>query len=289
MIIKISKFHIVTVLAVVFVSSLIYGICTDRITVAVAGETVTELPVVMYHHLTEKSEKAGKYVLKVSELEADLKFLKERGYKTVTAGELLDFTQGRGTLPEKPIMLTFDDGFESVYAYAMPLLKEYGMTAEVFVVGSIADEYTAHEDHNLDYSYLNWKQIGEMSASGIFEIQNHSDALHSNTAGRNGMKRRGGESDAEYEKVITDDLNRCAEKILNVTGVSPTALAYPFGCFGKDTEKIVRGMGCGLIFTCEERVNAISKTDPEWCFKVGRFNRGSGVSTVAFFEKLGIA
>ena len=93
-----------------------------------------DLPVVMYHQLTKNPKKSGKYVLTVEQFEKDLMFLKAKGYRSVTVKQLLDFSQGKGDVPEKAILITFDDGQETLYEYALPLLEKYGFTAVGFVV-----------------------------------------------------------------------------------------------------------------------------------------------------------
>ena len=76
--------------------------------------------------------------------------------------DLINYTKGNGTLPQKPIIITIDDGFESIYTYVYPLMKKYNMCAVVGIVGSFADFSSKEQDHNIDYSYLNWDQISEL-------------------------------------------------------------------------------------------------------------------------------
>lgn len=288
MIVKLSRFHFVVLMLAVLLAAMTVGICTNRITVAASIETAADLPVVMYHHITEDESKAGKYVVTVETLESDLRFLSERGYESVSVEQLVKFAKGEGKLPEKPIMLTFDDGFESVGVYAPALLEKYSMTAQVFAVGSIADYYSSIDDHNLAYSYLTWDELAQMSKSGLFEIQNHTDNLHTNTAARNGAKKNKNESPAQYKAMLTADLRLCQRKIKDCTGVEATAFAYPFGSFSAETSAAVRELGFSAVFTCEEKVNKINNADSEWLFGIGRFNRGNDISSAAFFEKLGI-
>ena len=158
------------------------------------------LPVVMYHQLTEYESKAGKYVLTLEQFEKDLKYLKNKGYETVTIGQLIGFSQGKTDLPEKSVLITFDDGNETLYEYALPMLKKYGFTAVGFVVGALADRYTELDDHNLNYSILNWQEIKEMSNGNIIDIQSHSFDLHKNTADRSGIRKKKSETIEQYRE-----------------------------------------------------------------------------------------
>lgn len=246
------------------------------------------LPIVMYHQLTKSESRAGRYVLTLEQFEKDLIFLKEKGYETVTVSQLLEYSQGKGKLPEKAIMITFDDGCETLYAYAKPLLEQYGFTAVGFVVGALADYYTELDDHNLNYSNLNWAEIKELSMGNTVEIQSHSYDLHKNTGCRSGAKKKKGETFEQYAEFLGADASKMKTEMLKHTGKAPVAIAYPFGSFSSESKEILKKYGIKMAFTCEERVNIVKKAEPERLFGLGRYNRPSGISSESFFEKMGI-
>ena len=287
MVFRIKKYYyyVVAVLAILIVSfsffamnGSIYSMQSDEIA----------LPIVMYHQLTKSESRAGRYVLTLEQFEKDLVFLKEKGYKTVTVSQLLDYSQGKGKLPEKAIMITFDDGCETLYAYAKPLLEQYGFTAVGFVVGSLADYYTELDDHNLNYSNLNWAEIKELSMGNTVEIQSHSYDLHKNTGYRSGAKKKKGETFEQYAEFLGADASKMKTEMLKHTGKAPVAIAYPFGSFSSESKEILKKNGIKMAFTCEERVNIVKKAEPERLFGLGRYNRPSGISSESFFEKMGI-
>ena len=287
MVFRIKKYYyyVVAVLAIFIVSfsffamnGSIYSMQSDEIA----------LPIVMYHQLTKSESRAGRYVLTLEQFEKDLVFLKEKGYKTVTVSQLLDYSQGKGKLPEKAIMITFDDGCETLYAYAKPLLEQYDFTAVGFVVGSLADYYTELDDHNLNYSNLNWAEIKELSMGNTVEIQSHSYDLHKNTGYRSGAKKKKGETFEQYAEFLGADASKMKTEMLKHTGKAPVAIAYPFGSFSSESKEILKKYGIKMAFTCEERVNIVKKAEPERLFGLGRYNRPSGISSESFFEKMGI-
>lgn len=287
MVFRIKKYYyyVVAVLAIFIVSfsffamnGSIYSMQSDEIA----------LPIVMYHQLTKSESRAGRYVLTLEQFEKDLVFLKEKGYKTITVSQLLDYSQGKGKLPEKVIMITFDDGCETLYAYAKPLLEQYGFTAVGFVVGSLADYYTELDDHNLNYSNLNWAEIKELSMGNTVEIQSHSYDLHKNTGYRSGAKKKKGETFEQYAEFLGADASKMKTEMLKHTGKAPVAIAYPFGSFSSESKEILKKYGIKMAFTCEERVNIVKKAEPERLFGLGRYNRPSGISSESFFEKMGI-
>lgn len=96
------------------------------------------LPVVMYHHIATEPERWGDYVVSVEEFESDLRYFQEQGYTSISVQELCAWYDGKFTMPDKPMMITFDDGYESTAVYAVPLLERYGFQAVVAVIGSVA-------------------------------------------------------------------------------------------------------------------------------------------------------
>lgn len=289
MIIRLSRMA-VSVIAIILICAILLcaAVSVAPVSYLLDGE-VSDLPVVMYHQLTKNPKKSGKYVLTIEQFEKDLVFLKSKRYQSVTLKQLVDFSQGKGDLPEKSIMITFDDGNETLYEYALPLLEKYGFTAVGFVVGALADYYTGNDDHNLNYSYLNWSQIKELAAGNTIEIQSHSFDLHKNTGNRSGIKKRKSETIEQYREFLSSDVSKMKTAMVNNIDEAPFAFAFPFGSFSSESTEILKECGFKLTFTCEERVNTIKKAEPESLFGLGRYNRPEGISSESFFEKMGIS
>ena len=92
------------------------------------------LPVVMYHSILKNPVKKSEYVVSPDLLEKDLKYLKKKGYTPVFMKDVIAYEEGKGTLPAKPIVLSFDDGYYNNYYYAFPLLRKYDMKAVISIV-----------------------------------------------------------------------------------------------------------------------------------------------------------
>jgi len=199
------------------------------------------LPIMMYHEV--KAFKAGKDVILPWEFESDLKYLSENNYTTITMNDLIDYVYNDAPLPEKPIILSFDDGYLNNYVYVLPLLKQYNMKIVLSIIGKNTDDFTNIPDDNLDYSHVTWDQLNEMLDSGCVEVQNHTYNLHKYTKSRIGCMQRSNESDADYEKILTEDIGMLQEKITSMTGYTPTTFAYPYGAFCKNTEVVLKKLG----------------------------------------------
>lgn len=279
MVIKLRK-SVVVIILVLMLATAGFGVVS-----ALNTQSSERLPVVMYHQLTADKSKAGKYVLSLEQFEKDLIYFKENGYVSVNLKQLFDYANGTCDLPEKSFMITFDDGCETVYSYALPLLEKYGFNAVCFVIGSVTDKYSSINDHNLSYSNLNWDEIKELCNGGIIDIQSHTYDLHSNNKGRDGIKKKKDETFEQYSEFLSADALKMKEKMLEFTGNAPVAIAYPFGSFSKESKEILKSSGIKAAFTCEEKVNTIKKAESEWLFGLGRYNRPEGVSSENFFSK----
>ena len=107
-----------------------------------------EVPILMYHSILKDPAKAGAYILSPEVLEQDLTWLLDRGYETVTGQDLVAYVSGTGTLPEKPVMITFDDGHLNNLTYVLPLLYEYDCCGVVSVVGAYTQRFSDQPDPN---------------------------------------------------------------------------------------------------------------------------------------------
>ena len=247
-----------------------------------AAEPV-KLPVVMYHQLCADDARAGDYVLPLWQFEADLRWLRANGYETVSVRQLLDWVDGRGALPEKPCMITFDDGYETTGVWAAPMLEKYGFCAVAGVIGSVAQQYSDAPDDTLAYAHLNWSELEELSRGNALELQYHSWDMH-RLGARKGCNRMRGESEAAYRAALEGDLRRFREAAEEHGVALAPAAAYPFGAYCALTEEILRDSGVRVGFSCTEKVNRLTG-DPGELFSLGRFNRPYGKSSADFFAK----
>ena len=288
MIIRLGKFEATIFCALIVLFSFIGAVKYESSTTpAVMHTQSVSLPVIMYHHMTETKSKTGKYTVLTHEFESDLEFLKDKGYKTVTVSDLIDFVEHGKALPEKPVMLTFDDGFESFYTLAFPLLKRNNEKAVVSVIGSVTEKYSEIDDHNINYSNLTFKEITELSESGYAEIQNHSYNMHNNASGkRKGMSKMKNESENDYALALKNDLEKMQKILRDNCNIEPTAVVFPYGAYSKESLNIVKSCGFKCTMLCEERVNTITRGNAECLYGLGRYNRESGISSEEFFKDI---
>lgn len=128
------------------------------------------VPILMYHYISDPPPGADRYRIDLStspsDFEAQLAWLAEQGYQTITLDNLYNYLVAGYALPEKPIILTFDDGYVDAYENALPLLLKYGFVGSFFVL-------TGPADRGGEGQYLTWDKIITMSQAGM-DIQLHS-------------------------------------------------------------------------------------------------------------------
>lgn len=251
---------------------------------AFASENKIKLPVLMYHSILKS--KNGKYIVTPAQLEEDFKQLVEDGYTSVTSKQVIDYVDGKGELPTKPILITFDDGHYNNMFYALPILKKYGLTAILNVIGKFSDFSTTSGDiDNPNYSHVTWDEVAEISNGGVMEIGNHTYNMH-NYKPRFGMAQNYGESDEQYVATLRNDIDKLQKILFEATGKQCRVLAYPFGKYNTLAEQTLVDMGFRMMFTCNEGVSTITRGKPESLYKLKRINRSGLYDTATVMNKI---
>ncbi len=251
---------------------------------APAGDA-RSVPILMYHSILRDPARAGKYILSPDALEQDISWLMTHGYETVTLHALAAYAEGRGTLPEKPVVLTFDDGYYNNLVYALPILEKYDCVAVLSVVGKYTQVFSDSPDPNPSYAHLSWDEIAALSESGHFEIQNHSYDMHGQKT-RMGSGRKKGESQAAYKTAFCADVQLLQDELTARVGITPEFYAYPFGVMEQGSGAYLKELGFIGSLSCSERVSVVVRGEPDSVWALGRFNRPSGESTEAFMARL---
>ena len=242
-----------------------------------------KLPIIMYHSVLKS--KKSKYIVTPEQLENDLKYIKEEGYTTITMTDLIEYVYKDKPLPEKPIMITFDDGYYNNLTYAAPLLKKYDMKAVISIVGKYTDDFTRTNEANVNYGHLRWEDINLLINEGTIEFQNHSYNLHSTSGKRKGSMKKKGESLEEYTKLLKEDIMKLQEEFNENTNYTPNTFTYPFGAVSKDSVESIKELGFKASLSVSDKVNYITK-DQDSLYLLKRFNRSGTKSTESFFKKI---
>lgn len=178
--------------------------------------------------------------------EEQMSYLQEQGYHTLTLDEVKGYYNG-AEIPEKSILLTFDDCYQSIKRYAYPILKKYNFHAVAFVVSDWL--HATAKEYNPKKSVCMTKE-DLTDISDVFEYANHTKAFHQRTNESTSLMMEA--SDEEFAK----DLDLCNE-FVQVKDV----FAYPFGLFNDRNVSLLKKKGFILAFTSETGLND-QQTDP---------------------------
>jgi biofilm PGA synthesis lipoprotein PgaB len=210
---------------------------------------------------------AEQYTTSTRNLAAHFDWLRAHGYNVISLQQLIDSRNGKGPLPEKAVLLTFDDGLRSVYATVFPLLKAYGYHAVVAVVGAWVDlpadgmvDNGSHPFFRDDFA--TWDQLREMQDSGLVEIASHTFDLHRGITANPQNNQipaavthayrpatHNYESDDEYMQRVRTDLTRNSDEIRSKLGHSPLAIMWPYGEYTSVGDSIAASLGMTASFT----------------------------------------
>jgi len=266
-----KKIFVILCLALLalFVSST--SVAAHKIASNYEEEQGVNVPIIMYHLITERSKYIGKYGVTPAELEKDLVYIKENGYTTVFMQDLINFVENGHTLPPKPIVLTFDDGNFSDYQYLLPLLQKYEMKAVLAIMGDVIDRYTIDSEKNpkAKYPNLTWPQVQELYASGLCEIQSHGYNVH----GKHGSGRKKGESAEAYHARLKADLQKLQALCEQHLEYMPNVFIYPLGIVDDGSRQVLEELGMVACLGCEEGINILRKGDREALHRMHRYNR----------------
>ena len=237
-----------------------------------------DVPIIMYHLVTKNPKYQGKFGLSPDELEADFIYLNENGYTTILMEDIINFMYKKKALPEKPVLLSFDDGRFSDALYVLPLMEKHKIRAAFSIIGVDSDENSGQS--SLKKPHMGWEQIAELAASKYTEIYNHSYNLH----GDLGSGKRKSESLEAYKERFRRDTAKQQELIAKHTGTTPTTYTYPLGIISEGSQEVLQEIGFLASLSCYEGMNHL--VQGESLFLLKRNNRPHGKPVSEILKKI---
>ena len=269
---KSNKTVKIIIFTALFLSAVILiSIMTGAVKETTADTDSVKLPVIMYHSLLKDEKLQNDYTVSPTLFENDLKYLAENGYTTVVVKDLTDYVYGKKSLPEKCIMLTFDDGYYNNYYYALPLLEKYNCKAVISPIASVSEKFTETKDISVTYGHITFDDMKEMSDSGYVE-NSESFVRYAFFEITKGCLPKAGRVTKHINLFLRKMLSKAQGLLENATGKKPTCFVYPFGAKNDLTEKLIKEMGFSCTLTCTEKPNIITK-NPDSLYELGRYRR----------------
>ncbi|MBY9080894.1 polysaccharide deacetylase family protein [Paenibacillus sp. HN-1] len=237
-----------------------------------------KVAVLMYHHLSTKPILPS--ILSVNRFAEQMELLKQEGYHVITMEQYRKFMLDGEKVPDNAVLLTFDDGYESFYKLAYPILRQYGYTAVNFVIVSDVDN-----PGKGGLPKLTWTQMREMKKAGM-SFYNHTYNLHYyDVIDADGDKRPAlaaqlyindenrNETNEEYYRRVEGDLGRAELRLKQELGNTDSALAFPYGANNDRVLQAASSVGIPLTFTVKEGLAQRGDLNAD------RINAGSNLRT----------
>jgi poly-beta-1,6-N-acetyl-D-glucosamine N-deacetylase len=237
-----------------------------------AAAARADVTVLSYHEVADPADALSPaYTVTPTNFLRQMDWLRNHGYRFVSIDDVLASREGRRPLPDKAILVTFDDGYRSMYVHAWPVLRMFGIPAVVNVVGSWIEakdtiEYDGRPQPRS--AIIDWKSLREMVDSGLVEVGSHSWDLHRGIEGNpQGNQEPAGttrrwiaeekryESEADYRKRVKADLARSSETIRKRTGRPPRVISWPYGRYNAVTRDVALELGMRVGLTLDDGAN----------------------------------
>lgn len=184
------------------------------------------LVVLQYHHISESTPKATSTPPALFEQHLD--YLVENDFDVISMAKLAELVREGEPLPDKTAVISFDDGYSSVFHEAWPRLRKRNLPFTVFI---------NTEPHNqANPSFMSWEQMREMAEEGVI-FANHS-VSHPHL-----IRRSESESKTDWLKRIKKEISQAERTIEEELNQSHRLFAYPFGEYNKDVQKLLEEAG----------------------------------------------
>jgi peptidoglycan/xylan/chitin deacetylase (PgdA/CDA1 family) len=187
-----------------------------------ANASLIDVPILNYHKIDTLHHALS---IPPQEFEEQMAYLSQRGFTTITPDQLMAYLNYGKALPEKPILITFDDGYLDNYTNAYPLMKKYGFTATIFIVTSLVGH---------DERFMSWDQVREMQKDGF--------VFGSHTVTHAALTKLSREQ-------VMEELVASRKEMEQQLGGKPRYFAYPTGAYNLQIEEMVKQAGYKAAFT----------------------------------------
>lgn len=197
------------------------------------------LAVLVYHHIQQKV--TSDVSCTPEQFVGHMQALIEAGFTPLNLAQTRLFMAGTLENIAQPVLITFDDGYESLYHFALPVARQLKIPMTVFMITSRAGRRIQFAE------YLTESQIKEMVGSGYFDFGSHTHDLHTDTV--NIFDAFSGHAENPVLRLLQRDLRMSAARLESALGKRPLALAWPYGKFNGEFSAIARHSGFRLHFT----------------------------------------
>ncbi len=236
-------------------------------------EESTEIPILLLHHMVRDEPVMSEATISLGHFENLLSALYHEGFQTIDFDQLIAYTENKEELPKKPIVITFDDGYESTLVLAKPVLEQYHMRATVFAIG-VSVGKTTYKDTGIPIiPHFTWEQAAE--ARNVMSVQSHSYDMHHVRQldlqdFRSGVLRKESENASAYRNAFRKDIARFKKDMQTNLHTTAEVFAYPYGLYTETSESLLKEAGFKATVTSAHGINYVTKGDPDSLYAMKR-------------------
>jgi len=251
---------------------LVVGVAANTTLLAATPKIdATALTIIGYHEITDRKDALiPSYTVTSQQFSEHLDWLKNNGYHFINVDQLIKAHEGKYSLPSKPVLLTVDDGYQSFYQNAYPIIRAKKVPVVLAVVGSWLEP---KESQKVDFGgeaisrdkILSWKELKEMQNSGLVEIASHSYHLHQGIVGNPqgnlepaaitriyDSASKSYESDEHYQSRIFQDLKKNNDLLKSHGLRSPRVMVWPYGRYNMQLVQTAKQLGMPITITLDD-------------------------------------
>ncbi len=277
--------------------AVLLGLCVLLAVVAVprapAAQTA-DVAILMYHAFTENEAETSSVCTLASEFERQLSALRDAGYTSVGYADLIEFVNGKGKLPEKPLLISIDDGYQNNLDLAAPLLEKYGFCANIAVIG-VSIGHTTYKDTDIPIMpHFSLEDARPWIKRGVLTVTTHSYDMHQIAAVDGNGCRRGvlqmpGETEPDYIAALTQDYTHAQKQLAGLPGKVLPVFTYPFGAYSELSERVLQEQGVQVTVTIADGANRLVKGEPETLRLLRRINVPASMEPDALLSSIDAA
>lgn len=252
---------------------------------------LTRVPILMYHSFTDDPESVNDMTVCIGDFKEQIAALRAAGYQPVLYQELVDYVRRGTELPEHPILISIDDGYQNNLDLAVPVLEENGFRAAIAVIGCSVGKTTYKDTDTPVTPHFTLESAKPFVERGVLDIHSHSYDMHQVAAldgegCRQGVLQMDGERESDYVETLTADYSRSKAQIQSVLDVSCNVFTYPYGLCDTLSEAVLHSLGAEVTVTTKPGINVIIKGIPQSLYQLKRINVSGGVTADELLQTL---
>ena len=245
---------------------------------------LTAVPVLMYHSFSEDPDAVTDMTVWIEDFKEHITALKAAGYQPVSYRDLIDYVCRGTELPENPILISIDDGYQNNLDLAAPVLEENGFCAAIAVIGCSVGKTTYKDTDTPITPHFALESARELVERGVLDIHSHSYDMHQVASldgedCRRGVLRMDSESESGYAGTLTADYSRAKAQIQSALDVPCNVFTYPYGLCDTLSEVVLHSLGAQVTVTTQPGVNVIIKGIPQSLYQLKRIEVGGGMTS----------